>query len=127
MPATRHLDGNGSRVQGAKAPPLPAVHDELVRRDFTAEVPDTLWVAGGGVHNGALMDALQDALAARDSACKVVPSGDAGVDPDGREGLIFAVLAARWVMGQGVARPQASGAALGRVLGKLSPGALPPR
>ncbi len=44
MPATRHLDGNGSRVQGAKAPPLPAVHDELVRRDFTAEVPDTLWV-----------------------------------------------------------------------------------
>ncbi|MDP6386720.1 MAG: anhydro-N-acetylmuramic acid kinase [Planctomycetota bacterium] len=90
-------------------------------------MPDTLWVAGGGVHNGALMDALQDALAARDSACKVVPSGDAGVDPDGREGLLFAVLAARWVMGQGVTRPQASGAASGRVLGKLSPGAVPPR
>ncbi|MEO2162354.1 MAG: anhydro-N-acetylmuramic acid kinase, partial [bacterium] len=85
-------------------------------------LPETLWVAGGGVHNGTLMDALQDAVAARSPACRVTPSGDAGVDPDGREGLLFAVLAARWAMGEGVTRPEASGAALGRVLGKLSPG-----
>jgi anhydro-N-acetylmuramic acid kinase len=85
-------------------------------------LPDTLWVAGGGVHNGTLMDALQDAVADRAPGCRVAPSGDAGVDPDGREGLLFAVLAARWAMGQGVTRPQASGAALGRILGKLSPG-----
>lgn len=90
-------------------------------------LPETLWVAGGGVHNGTLMDALQDALAARDPACRVAPSGDAGVDPDGREGLLFAVLAARWALGQGVTRPQASGAAPGRVLGKLSPGPAHPR
>lgn len=89
-------------------------------------MPDTLWVAGGGVHNGTLMDALQDAVADRAPSCRVAPSGDAGVDPDGREGLLFAVLAARWAMGQGVTRPQASGAALGRVLGKLSPGPTPP-
>ena len=88
-------------------------------------MPLTLWVAGGGVHNGALMDALQEALAIRDASCRVVSSADAGVDPDGREGLLFAVLAARWVLGQGVTRPQASGAARGRILGKLSPG--PPR
>jgi len=85
-------------------------------------LPATLWVAGGGVHNGALMDSLQLALAKRDPDCRVQSCADAGVDPDGREGLLFAVLAARWVLGQGVTRPQASGGAAGRVLGKLSPG-----
>jgi anhydro-N-acetylmuramic acid kinase len=89
-------------------------------------MPEILWVAGGGVHNGPLMDALQEAVAARNSACRVVPSDAGGVDPDGREGLLFAVLAARWALGQGVTRPEASGAALGRVLGKLSPGPSPP-
>ncbi len=100
---------------------------------YLPELPKTLLVAGGGVHNLALMGALGDALArsgprqpARElggqGPCRVLSTASVGVDPDSREALLFAVLAARWALGQGVTRPETSGALSGRVLGKLSPG-----
>lgn len=48
-----------------------------------------LWVAGGGVHNRALLGALAEAL-----GLPVRSSAAAGVDPDAREALLFACLAA---------------------------------
>jgi 1,6-anhydro-N-acetylmuramate kinase len=45
----------------------------------------------------------------------------AGVDPDAREALVFATLAARCVLGEPSTRSSATGAAAGRVLGKISP------
>jgi 1,6-anhydro-N-acetylmuramate kinase len=50
----------------------------------------------------------------------VLSSGERGVDPDAREGLVFAVLAARAVLGIPSTAPLATGALPGRVLGKIS-------
>jgi anhydro-N-acetylmuramic acid kinase len=73
-----------------------------------------LLVAGGGVHHRPWMQAL-----ARLTGRKVCSSRERGIDPDAREGLVFAVLAARCVLGIPSTRREATGAAPGRVLGKL--------
>ena len=74
-----------------------------------------LAVAGGGVHHGPLMGAL-----GRLTGLEVVSSAALGVDPDAREALVFAVLGARCALGVPSTRTGATGAAPGRVLGKLS-------
>jgi hypothetical protein len=49
-----------------------------------------------------------------------VASDEWGVPIEAREGLVFAVLAARCVLGLPSTHPGATGAARGRVLGKIS-------
>jgi anhydro-N-acetylmuramic acid kinase len=70
--------------------------DALVR--FAPAAPRVTWLAGGGARNAALVAALARAL---DGAldCPVVSSADAGVDPDAREAVAFALLAVRRVLG----------------------------
>jgi len=75
-----------------------------------------LVLCGGGIHHARLVDAL-----ALRSTPPVASSADFGVDPDAREALAFAVLAARCVLGEPVTRTSATGARAGRVLGKISP------
>ncbi len=91
------------------------VADSLSR--FVQPRAQRLVVAGGGVHNGTLMLQLYE-------RCRIpVGSSDAaGVDPDAREALVFAVLAARCILGRPVTRTGATGARAGRILGKISPG-----
>ena len=72
-------------------------------------------VAGGGVHNAALMRALEERCGTR-----IESSAHFGVDPDSREAVAFAVLGARQVLGWPSTLPGSTGAAGGRVLGKLS-------
>lgn len=118
------IDGLLAGAPGARPVDLLRTGAELVARTV-AEAralhlpPDegTLWVAGGGVHHAPLMEAL----AAR-SPGAVRSSASVGVDPDAREALVFAVLAARALLGEAVTRPAATGAAPGRCLGKLSLG-----
>lgn len=74
-----------------------------------------LVVCGGGARNAALMDAL-----ARGLPLPVCTGEDFGVDPDAREALVFAVLAARCALGLPSTDPAATGARAGQVLGKLS-------
>ena len=88
---------------------------EALERHVEAS-PRRLLVAGGGVHNAALLSALERATELPVHSC-----AEAGVDPDAREALGFAVLAARCVLGIPVTSPRATGAAPGRVLGKISP------
>jgi anhydro-N-acetylmuramic acid kinase len=83
---------------------------------FVPERPRELLVAGGGVHNQALMRAL----AAR-SGISVVSSAEHGLDPDAREALVFAVLGSATVLELPLSRPGATGARPRRVLGKFSP------
>ncbi|MFN0243867.1 MAG: anhydro-N-acetylmuramic acid kinase [Planctomycetota bacterium] len=85
-------------------------------------VPDplaVLCVAGGGIHNRALCAAL-----ATETRAELVASDDLGVPADAREGLVFAILAARCVLGRPVTRTTATGARAGRMLGKISLSAL---
>jgi anhydro-N-acetylmuramic acid kinase len=78
--------------------------------------PSSLWTAGGGTHNPALTEALR-----RRTGLPVASTSELGVDPDAREALVFAALAVRCVLGEGVTRPSATGARAGRILGKISP------
>ncbi len=82
----------------------------------TSHRPNQLVVAGGGVHHGPLMATLTQGFGG-----PVSSAGDLGVDPDAREALCFAVLAARCVRGEPSTSPGASGAVAGRILGKVSP------
>ncbi len=75
-----------------------------------------LVVCGGGAAHAPLIDTL-----ALRSPHPVVSGADFDVDPDAREALVFATLAARCALGEAVSRPSATGASVGRVLGKLSP------
>ncbi len=74
-------------------------------------------VSGGGVHNKTLMRFLRAELA----DMEVVSSADFGVDPDAKEALAFAVLAAETVEGRPSNLPSATGAKRAVVLGKVSP------
>jgi anhydro-N-acetylmuramic acid kinase len=78
----------------------------------------TTWLVacGGGVHNACLLDAL----AAR-VPYPLASAADFGVDPDAREALAFALLGACCALELPLSEPGATGAARGRVLGKLSP------
>jgi anhydro-N-acetylmuramic acid kinase len=79
---------------------------------------DVHWVVvcGGGVHHARVLDTL-----ALRSRAPIASGQDFGVDPDAREALVFAVLAARCILGEATTSPSATGAQPGRVLGKLSP------
>jgi len=90
-----------------------SVADSLTRHARVR--PRELLVAGGGVHHLRLMERL----AAR-CGCPVATTAERGVDPDAREGLVFAVLAARAVLGIPSSAPAATGARPGAVLGKIS-------
>ena len=91
---------------------------------FAPSIPRVLALAGGGARNRALARAL-----ARHTRVETVSSATLGVDPDAREGLVFAVLAARAALGLPSTVAGATGAAPGRVLGAISlhPGPENPR
>lgn len=127
---------------------------EALRKGPPASGPLRVAVAGGGVHNRALMGALGDALASGPADVAGFGTTEAlGVPPDAREALAFAALGARLAVGEpstgpstgpagpagsdGGAQPGAlaedrgrrgpTGALPGRVLGKWSPAAELPR
>jgi anhydro-N-acetylmuramic acid kinase len=76
---------------------------------------DRLVLAGGGARNRALKTALERRL-----GLETISSSAVGVDPDAREALLFAVLAARALLGRPSTEPSATGAERGHVLGKIS-------
>ena len=79
-------------------------------------------LCGGGVHNRALVAALERCLApCLAPGGAVVGSAALGIEPDAREAIGFALLAARTALGLPSTHPGATGARAGRCLGKLSP------
>ena len=90
----------------------------LLGPDLAPGPGSRLLLAGGGVHHGVLVRALTERAGAR--GWTAVSSAEAGVDPDAREALAFALLAVRAVRGQPSTHPRATGAASGAVLGKFS-------
>jgi anhydro-N-acetylmuramic acid kinase len=79
--------------------------------------PTEIVVSGGGVHNLTLMGHLKRLFAKE----KVMSLADAGIDPDAKEALIFAVLANETVHGIPNNVPGATGARWPTVLGKVTP------
>ena len=89
------------------------VADSLAR--WAPSRPRELLVAGGGVHHRLLLARIEARC-----GCPVASTAERGLDPDAREGVVFAVLAARAVLGIPSSSPSATGAKAGRVLGKIS-------
>lgn len=75
-------------------------------------------VSGGGVRNQALMSLLSELLA----PARVASLSEAGMDPDAKEAVGFAVLANETLLGHSGNVPRATGATAAVVLGKISPG-----
>lgn len=105
----------GSADVLASAVELVAASVALAIDRFVPARPDRLLACGGGVENRALVAAI-----ARRTRLPVVSTIEVGVDPKAREALVFAVLGARCALGIPSTHPGATGARVGRVLGKLS-------
>lgn len=84
-------------------------------RRHVHEPIDELLASGGGVRNGALMEALAAVLA----PLPVRTLDVAGVDPKAKEAIAFALLANETLFGRPGNVPGATGAAGPRVLGKI--------
>ncbi|MBL8857572.1 MAG: anhydro-N-acetylmuramic acid kinase [Planctomycetes bacterium] len=100
----------------ATATELVAATVAIALARFVPRVASELWVAGGGVHNRALMGALHERC-----GIPVRSSAGLGIPPDAREALVFAVLGAACALEIPLSAPGATGSAPLRVLGKLSP------
>jgi anhydro-N-acetylmuramic acid kinase len=77
--------------------------------------PELVIVSGGGVHNGALMRFLSAEL----PESEVISSAEAGIDPDAKEAVAFAILANETLNGRPSNLPCATGARRAAVLGKV--------
>jgi len=84
--------------------------------------PARIIASGGGVHNAALVTMLRVRFAKR--RCELVTSDAAGVDPDAKEAIAFAVLGYETLRGRPSNIPRATGAARPAVLGAIVPCAL---
>jgi len=92
-----------------------AVRESVSR--FARDVSEVV-VSGGGLHNAAIMKALEDSFA----PVPVFGLERLGMDPDAKEAVGFAVLACETVMGVAGNVTAATGASRPVVLGKISPG-----
>jgi anhydro-N-acetylmuramic acid kinase len=117
-----------SREAGeASAADLMATATALVARtvalavtDHLPALPRQVIVAGGGIHNRALMGELEARL-----GVPLVSSAEYGVNPDAREAEVFAFLAGACLLGVPLTQPGVTGAAEGHVLGHLVQGPTP--
>ncbi len=86
--------------------------DRFVRPRFQ---PDKLLAAGGGVHNDYIMSRLRTLL----PETEVTTLAAAGVDPDAKEAVCFALFAHETLNGSPTNMPSATGASRRTVLGKI--------
>lgn len=98
---------------------LTALTAATVADAVTANAPDVqrVIVSGGGARNPSLMDAL----AARLPGVQVVDSASAGVDPDAKEAIAFAILGFETLRGRSANVPRVTGAKHAVVLGSIAP------
>ncbi len=104
---------------------LVALSAESIARSLQSLAPDCrrMWVAGGGAHNHALMQALEQAL----PEVAIQPARLAGLDVDGLEAQLFAWLAACRLKETELDLRGVTGARCPRLLGQvyLPPGCRP--
>lgn len=113
------LDRHGARLPDLAAT-LAALTVEsialaLERWVLPGRTVQRMLVSGGGVHNPVLLEGLQRRLA----PLPVASLASAGVDPDAKEAVGFAMLANETLFGAAGNVPAATGARGPRVLGKI--------
>jgi anhydro-N-acetylmuramic acid kinase len=103
---------------------LAALSAESIARDLRREVRGgaRVVVSGGGARNAALLDALRERLGRE---FEIVTSDEAGVDPDAKEAVAFALLGYELLRGRPAGLPAVTGARRPALLGSLAPFELP--
>ncbi|MGI8508337.1 MAG: anhydro-N-acetylmuramic acid kinase, partial [Gemmatimonadaceae bacterium] len=109
--------GCGSADNVATAVAVTARSIAAAYRLFTPDSVHEVIVSGGGIRNGALMQALRSAIAPR----QLLPFDDLYYDAEAKEAVAFALLAHLHVTGRAGNVIGATGARGPRVLGKLTP------
>jgi anhydro-N-acetylmuramic acid kinase len=99
----------------ATAAAFTAASIALAIRDYAPGTEEII-AAGGGVHNSLLMAQL----AAFAPLCRITTTAEFGIDPDAKEAIAFAVLAARTWRREPGNLPSATGARHPVILGKLT-------
>ncbi len=84
---------------------------------ITPSTTTRVLVAGGGVHNQAIMSGLSDSL----SGASVEPLSVLGFDPDAKEAVCFAILAHEALNGVATGMPSVTGARGRAFSGKICP------
>ena len=85
--------------------------------EHSSTVPtSSLWVCGGGVHNRAIMTALQQRL----PGIRIASTAAQGVNPDALEALLFAWLARERLAGRPLNTPPVTGARHAVLLGTIA-------
>jgi anhydro-N-acetylmuramic acid kinase len=110
---------------GVTGPNLIATVTTLTARTIAAAVPRDcalLVVSGGGVHNRALMTALEEELSKRSVRAVIERSDAFGMPVDAKEAMAFAVLAFEALHGRANNLPSATGARHPVVMGTIAPG-----
>ncbi len=77
--------------------------------------PNSVILCGGGVHNQALFQAIQQQMA----PCPVMSSAQLGIDPDYIEAMLFAWLAKKTMQGESLALMSLTGARKPAILGAI--------
>jgi anhydro-N-acetylmuramic acid kinase len=100
-----------------------ALTAETVAAEVRRHRIDTLAVSGGGVRNPTLMAMLRQRL----PGVRIVPSDEFGAPAAAKEAIAFALIG--WLTAHGLPgnAPSSTGAAGGRILGAIVPGAGPLR
>lgn len=120
-----HLDAALFRVDPVTGPDLLATLTELTAVTVAAALAPhqvrRVVASGGGTRNPALLAALRRRL----GQTRLVTSDEHGLPPDAKEAVMWALLG--FLTWHGVPAPAVTGAAVRRLLGRISPGELPLR
>ena len=84
-------------------------------RRFLPQMPDEIYLAGGGAHNATLVRMLTDLI----PGIPILNTDILGIPIDAREAIAFAILARATVLGRPNNVPAATGAQRPVILGKL--------
>lgn len=122
------LSRTSSRAQSLNCSPedLIATLTALTARTIADALPidcRRVIAAGGGVHNRAILGALQLELSPRAQPLQVSLADEFGLPADAKEAIAFAILAFEALHGRPANLPNATGASRPTVLGKIVPGA----
>jgi anhydro-N-acetylmuramic acid kinase len=94
-------------------------------RWFPRGMVEEVVASGGGVHNGALMEALAEELARLLPRVRLTRTDAYGLPVDAKEAVAFAVLANETVHARAGNVPRATGAARPVILGSITPAGIP--
>ncbi|GJM14080.1 MAG: anhydro-N-acetylmuramic acid kinase [Pseudohongiella sp.] len=115
LEAKLHTLGQELSIADVQATLLRFTIDSIVNEIRKTSQPTEIYVCGGGSHNNALMEGLQERL----RECNVLSTAKLGIDPDWVEAIAFAWMAKQTMEGRSIDTTPFTGAREATVLGGI--------